>query len=502
MAMSESDTTPARSQEPAQEPAPTPVTPAESQSTSELPRYAPEVPQPVERSDRPGPWAPPAYPPSAPPPAAPPPPSPSPYQSSPYQQPGPYQQPQMGPPLPQSAPPLPQSAPPSSVWQPGYVPPGVPPQPPPYGPTQPVPGGRSPQIGRLLGIALLALLLAGGGGVIGGVIVHASDSGGGSTSNSRSSGSTRGSATALDRSSLAGIVAGVKNSVVSIFTQNAEGSGVVLDTNGYVLTNNHVVADATNGTVRVTFASGKSVEAKIVGTDAKTDLAVVKASGLSDLTAAKFGDSNALQVGDSVIALGSPLGLDGSVTAGIVSALNRTIDESGQQNPFSQQQSQSGTAIAGAIQTDAAINPGNSGGALVNMAGEVVGINTAIATGNTGSSGNIGVGFAIPSNRAKEVAQDLIKGQKVSHPYIGVSVGTATGNAGAQVASVVASGPASKAGIAQGDVITKADSTDIHTSDDLLNVVQAAKVGDELKLTLTRGGVPKTITVSVGESPN
>jgi putative serine protease PepD len=495
MVMSESDTTPTRPHEPVP---------------------APEAP------DRPGLWAAPADPPAAAPPPSYPQPSPPAYSqpgppAPPYPQSGPPAQayPQSGPPAqayPQSGPPA--SGPPS-IWQPqaapgqtwydgpGYTPPPGPPPGPPFAPTQPAPEGRSPRIGRVLATGLLALLLAGGGGVIGGVIVHASDSGTTGTKNSGSSSATRGSATALDRSSLAGIVAGVKDSVVSIFTQDAEGSGVVLDTNGYILTNNHVVADAQNSTVRVTFANGKSVEAKVVGTDAKTDMAVVKVSGVSDLSAAKFGDSNGLQVGDSVIAIGSPLGLDGSVTAGIVSALNRTIDESGSgQNPFSQQQSQAGTAIAGAVQTDAAINPGNSGGALVNMAGEVVGINTAIATGNTGSSGNIGVGFAIPSNRAKEVAQDLIKGQKVSHPYIGVSVGSATGNAGAQVASVASGGPASKGGVQQGDVITKAGSTDIHTSDDLLNVVQAAKVGDQLTLTLTRGGAQKTVTVTVGESPN
>jgi putative serine protease PepD len=479
--------------------------PADSgQPTSELPRHTPEVPQPVERSDHPGPWAPPAYPQAFPEPGGPAAPA-----APPHRQPAPQSASQSAPPAAQQSfwqPPadatvgLPAQQP---GWHdgPGYPPPGVPGQQPAYGATQPAPN-RPPRVGRLLGIGLLALLLAGGGGVVGGLIVHASDSDTGSRSSSNSSSATRGSGTALDRSSLAGIVAAVKDSVVSIFTQDAEGSGVVLDTNGYILTNNHVVAEAQGNSVRVTFASGKSVQAKVVGTDARTDLAVVKVSGVSDLSPAKFGDSDVLQVGDSVIAIGSPLGLDGSVTSGIVSALNRTIDERSQQNPFSQQQSQGGATIAGAIQTDAAINPGNSGGALVNMAGEVVGINTAIATGGTGSSGNIGVGFAIPSNRAKEVAQDLIKGQKVSHPYIGVSVGTATGNAGAQVASVVDGSPASKAGVAQGDVITKADGTDIHTSDDLLNVVQAKKVGDELKLTVSRDGSRKDITVTVGESPN
>jgi putative serine protease PepD len=307
----------------------------------------------------------------------------------------------------------------------------------------------------------------------------------------------------INRSDVADIVDSVHDSVVSIHTQDAEGSGVILTADGYVLTNNHVVADAQGNTVQVTLADGRSVRANIVGTDPKTDLAVVKAQGLSGLTPAKFGDSGSLRVGDTVLAIGSPLGLEGSVTEGIVSALNRTIQETpdNQQNPFGQQQQQqAGTSIAGAIQTDAAINPGNSGGALVNTNGEVVGINTAIAT-SSGSNGNIGVGFAIPGNRANEVAQDLIKGQKVSHPYIGASIGDANNNGGASVASVVSGAPADKAGLKQGDVITKAGSKDIHSGDDLLNVVQTSKVGDKLQLTVNRGGSNQTLTVTIGEAP-
>jgi putative serine protease PepD len=363
------------------------------------------------------------------------------------------------------------------------------------GPGQPGSGrpGGSGRVARYVGAGLLALLLAGGGGVVGGLVVHAADSS--STSNSTSPASNHTAAPVINRSSLADIVASVKDSVVSIQTQDAEGSGVIISTDGFILTNNHVVADAQGNTVQVTFSTGKNVKATIVGTDPKTDLAVIRAQGVSGLTQAKFGDSGSLQVGDTVLAIGSPLGLQGSVTEGIVSALNRTIDESG-----NQQQSQSGTSIAGAIQTDAAINPGNSGGALVNTNGEVVGINTAIATASGNSEGNIGVGFAIPSNRAKEVAQALMKGQKVSHPYLGISVGDADNNGGARVASVVSGSPADKAGVKQGDVITKAGNTDIHTSDDLLNVVQGSKVGDKLTLTVTRGGSTQTITVTVGES--
>ena len=164
---------------------------------------------------------------------------------------------------------------------------------------------------------------------------------------------------------------------MDINTGTGEGSGVILTTDGAILTNNHVVAGARNNTVRVTFSTGRTANATVVGTDPAGDLAVVKAQGASGLTAAKFGNSDGLQPGDTVLALGSPLGLQGSVTAGIVSALHRTIDESGENGG-------QGHSIGDAIQTDAAINPGNSGGPLVNTSGEVVGINTAIATSDGG----------------------------------------------------------------------------------------------------------------------
>jgi putative serine protease PepD len=350
--------------------------------------------------------------------------------------------------------------------------------------------------GRAVVTGLLGLLLAGGGGVIGGLVVHAADSS--SATGTGATATTPTSVKVMDRSSLASIASAVKPSVVAIQTQDAEGSGVVFSTDGYIVTNNHVVADATGNTVKVNFSDGKTTTAAIVGKDPKTDLAVIKVSGVSGPTAAKFGDRSAMQVGDTVLAIGSPLGLEGSVTAGIVSALNRTIQEgSGSQQNQQLNQAQSGTDIGGAIQTDAPINPGNSGGALVNMSGEVIGINTAIATSGQGE-GNIGVGFAIPSNRVKQVTQALIGGQKVSHPYIGVQVQTADGG-GAVVSSVVGSGPAAKAGLQQGDVITKANGKTITTSDDLVNVVQSSKVGDQLQLTVARDG-SRTVTVTIGES--
>ncbi|UWZ59381.1 trypsin-like peptidase domain-containing protein [Dactylosporangium aurantiacum] len=199
---------------------------------------------------------------------------------------------------------------------------------------------------------------------------------------------------------LSDVAAAVLPSVVSISTGNAVGSGVVITDDGAILTNNHVVATARGTSVQVTFSTGQSVQAKIVGTEPSSDLAVIKIVGGGTYTPLAFGDSSSVKVGDTVLAVGSPLGLDGSVTAGIVSAVDRTIDEG--------QDGQSAAAkITGAIQTDAAINPGNSGGALVNTAGQLVGINTAIATSGQ-AAGNIGVGFAISSNTAKAVAQRLL----------------------------------------------------------------------------------------------
>jgi putative serine protease PepD len=368
-------------------------------------------------------------------------------------------------------------------------------------PAQPQPPKR--RIGAKVAGGVLVAALMVGSGALGAALV---DKGGNTTTTRVVNGTVVDNAPIIDRSSLAGIAAAVSPSVVSITTSNAEGSGVILSADGYILTNNHVAVTAQGQKVDVTFSNGNTVKASLVGTDPKTDLAVFKAEGFTDkLTVAKFGNSSALQVGDTVLAIGSPLGLNGSVSEGIVSALNRTISESADsqpQDPFSQnsQQQAAGPTIAGAIQTDAAINPGNSGGALVNMNGEVVGINTAILTSGSGSEGSIGVGFAIPSNRAKEVADDLIKGVKVSHPYLGIGVATADGNGGALVKTVTAGSPAATAGIKEGDLITAIDGQAVHTSDDLINAVQAGKVGASVALNVTRDGKSSTVNVTLGES--
>jgi putative serine protease PepD len=302
----------------------------------------------------------------------------------------------------------------------------------------------------------------------------------------------------------------VQDSVVSITTQSGEGSGVILSADGYILTNNHVVATAQGDTVQIIFANGKKATADIVGTDPRTDLAVVKASGVSGLKAATLGDSSQMQVGDTVLALGSPLGLEGSVTAGIISAKDRTIQSSSDEqtpqspfgnSPFGQQQNQqqsSSSTISGLLQTDAPINPGNSGGALVNTNGQVIGINSAIATSGSGS-GNIGLGFAIPSNKAKQVAQDLMAGRKVSHPALGVSVTEAEGG-GALVSNVTSGSAAAKAGLQQGDVITSVNGKAVNDSDDLVGIVQSASVGDKETIVFTRNGTEKTVTATLAEA--
>ncbi|GAA2702996.1 trypsin-like peptidase domain-containing protein [Micromonospora olivasterospora] len=425
------------------------------------------------------------------------------------------------PPYPVSGHPQPAGQYPTSPWQqgqqsgwtggaqhqPGYVPhaggPAYPGGPfPPHQPGQPVPpqhagqpvppwaqgpAARPSRIAKLAGagVAVFALML--GSGVAGGALALALDSGGVTR--------TYSAAPVINSADLPKIAASVQDSVVSITTGSGEGSGVILSGDGYVLTNNHVVASASGDTVRVVFADGRQVEAKIIGTDPKTDLAVVQAKGVSGLKAAKFGDSDAMQVGDQVLALGSPLGLQGSVTAGILSARDRTIQAgSGQQ----QDPRQGASSISGLLQTDAPINPGNSGGALVNTRGEVIGINTAIATSGQ-STGNIGVGFAIPSNKAKDVASKLQRGEKVSHPSLGVSV-TAAENGGAVVASVTPGSPAEKAGLRQGDVITRFGDTVINDSDDLVGAVQSRKVGDRVEVQYQRNGSPATATVTLAET--
>lgn len=355
-------------------------------------------------------------------------------------------------------------------------PPGYPPGQPAYG--QPVPqrGGRVPLLA--VGAVVLALVSAFGGGLVANRLA-------GDKPAASPSVVSQNPAPNLDRSSVGGVAEAVLPSVVDISTGEAEGSGIIMTADGQVITNNHVVAGAKQ--LQVTFSTGKTAAASVVGTDPAGDVAVIKIQGVSGLTPAKFGDSDALRVGDTVLAVGSPLGLQGSVTAGIVSALHRTIEGE-----------QGGKSIADAIQTDAAINPGNSGGALVNLRGEVVGINTAIATAGE-NGGNIGVGFAISANRARAAADQLAKGGKVSHPYLGVQLTDGAG--GALIGGVVAGGPADKAGLKTGDLVTKFGSATVTDATSLINAVQGAKAGDQVRVAVKRNNAEQTVTVTLGEAP-
>jgi putative serine protease PepD len=310
--------------------------------------------------------------------------------------------------------------------------------------------------------------------------------------------------------SYAAIAARALPSVVSInvrgSSQSDTGSGVILRSDGYVLTNNHVVAAAAGGgSVSVVFNDGTTASAHIVGTDQEDDLAVLKVAR-TGLPAAVLGSSNAVHVGDPVLAVGSPLGLTGTVTAGIVSALNRPVDTTEQQqnvDPFGLTPSQpSATTVISAIQTDAAINPGNSGGPLLNAAGQVIGINSAIAsTGSvSGQAGNIGVGFAIPIDQARVVAKELITTGTVSHPLLGVSLADATDAAGndlARVQAVNSGGPAAKAGIRVGDVILAVGGQRTSGADAVIAAIRSHQPGERVSVTIERNGSRQTLNVTL-----
>jgi putative serine protease PepD len=389
--------------------------------------------------------------------------------------PGPAGPPPMGTP----PPPMPGAPNASLNWQPG--PAG-------WQQEQPRPdgrGGRRATFGILVAVGAVALSLF--SGAVGAVMTHELDR------SSSTNKATHQASPVLVGSSVAAVAEEVRPSVVDITTGEGEGSGVILTADGSILTNNHVVATTRGDSqLTVTFSNGKSAQATIVGTDPTGDLAVIKAQNVSGLTAAKFGDSSALHIGDTVLAIGSPLGLQGSVTQGIVSALNRPISTGDEQTTNKH-------GISDAIQTDAAINPGNSGGALVNLAGEVIGINTAIATSGEGA-GSIGLGFAIPSNKAKSSAAQLMSGNKVEHPYLGVSI--ADSDDGALVRDVVSNGPAAKAGVIKGDLITAVNAKPIKSADELLAAIQAAKTGDEIGLTVRRNGTEQQFTAKLGTMPS
>ncbi|UGT72187.1 trypsin-like peptidase domain-containing protein [Nocardia gipuzkoensis] len=299
-----------------------------------------------------------------------------------------------------------------------------------------------------------------------------------------------------------GLIAQVANAVlpsvvsirVTVGDNGATGSGVVIDGGGYVVTNNHVVSmaaqDKSNrAAIQVQFSDGTRVPAQIVGRDPKTDLAVLKVD-VKNLTVAQLGKSGDVQVGDDVLAIGSPLGLSKTVTSGIVSALHRPVKLEGEGSDTK--------AVIDAVQTDASINPGNSGGALVDMDGRVVGINTAIRS-ETG--GSVGLGFAIPVDKMTEVAQTLIRDGAVHHPTMGLSVRTKTvandAMSGAAVADVSPNGPAARAGIVEGDVIVRVGDREVTSSDEFTVAEQSNEIGQTVPVQLIREGRQVDVSVTL-----
>ena len=303
--------------------------------------------------------------------------------------------------------------------------------------------------------------------------------------------------------SVAEIAQRVLPSVVSIETRSSDGgssgSGFVIDSSGYILTNNHVIDSAaiSGGQIKVRLSTGNSYTARVIGRDGSYDLAVLKITA-PNLKALQFGDSDAVAVGDSVIAIGSPLGLSGTVTLGIISAKNRavTAGEREEENSF-----------INALQTDAAINPGNSGGPLVDSTGAVIGVNSAIAT--LGSSfgpltGSIGLGFAIPINQARKTADQLIKTGKATYPVMGISVDMNFSGTGAMIAktagAIIPGGPASLAGMKSGDVITEIEGRVITSPEELIVAIRSHSVGEEIEITYLRSGVSKSVRLTLAAS--
>jgi putative serine protease PepD len=261
----------------------------------------------------------------------------------------------------------------------------------------------------------------------------------------------------------------------------AEGTGFVLDSKGDIVTNYHVVSGASS--ITVNFQNGKSVKGTLVGSDSGTDLAVIKVDpSATTLVPLTLGDSSTVQTGQAVFAIGSPFGLADSLSAGIVSATGRTIT------------SPSNKSIANAIQTDAAINHGNSGGPLLDASGNVIGVNSQIESESGGSDG---VGFAIPANTVKSVTSQLVAGQKVTHPFLGVYLSDASGG-GATITKLTAGGPADTAGLKAGDVVTAVDSTPITSSSDLVTAISSDTVGQKVTLTVMRDGSSQQIAVTLG----
>jgi putative serine protease PepD len=359
-------------------------------------------------------------------------------------------------------------------------------------------------------VAIVAVAALVGGGVGAGTVAIADRNNTNSVNTGLRITNSTGAPTAQLNGTIGAAATKIRPSVVTINVTSGQsagtGSGVIIRNDGYILTNDHVVSldgSTSGGAISVTLSDGRIASAKVVGEDASDDLAVIKVNGLSNLTAATFGKSSSLSVGQSVVAVGAPLGLSDTVTSGIVSNTTRPV-RAGNNNQ----------AVFQAIQTDAAINPGNSGGPLVDLNGSVVGINAAIATDQSGGglqipgqqvqSGNIGIGFAIPSDEASRIASQLIAQGKATHAVIGVSVGgqnqSSPTSAAPTITQVTAGGPAAKAGLQVGDLITSVAGQQITTGDALIAAIRSHAPGETVAIVYTRSGSSRTTSITLGSA--
>ena len=423
-------------------------------------------------------------------------------------QPGPGEPADAAPP---GAQPPPEVAPP--IWQPQSSPVAPAagdsggwawPTPPPLSPLPPPPGSWERASGPrrrslLLPMAVIAVLFGIGGGAAGAYLVDQADDGSASTPPPAapvvtSSGPVAGGAGA---SPVIAVADKVLPSVVSIDVQGSEsevtGSGFVYDQKGRIVTNNHVIEPAVDqGEIHVIFPDGTSRRASIVGRSPSYDLAVIQLDDRSGLVPATLGESDGIRVGQAVVAIGSPLGLNATVTSGIISAVDRPVTAGGVGE----------TSYINALQTDAAINPGNSGGPLVDLDGFVIGVNSAIATLNgsaEGQSGSIGVGFSIPIDQVGRTVAEIIDTGRAEYPVIGASVSVTSGFGGAKVETVAASSPADKAGIEVGDLIKKVDDRVIDDGVQLIVTIRSFEPGDTVTLTLVHDGDTHDVEVVLGK---
>ncbi|EFL34665.1 periplasmic serine peptidase DegS [Streptomyces viridochromogenes DSM 40736] len=410
--------------------------------------------------------------------------------------------------------PIPAPAPAADPWQ-RYDPWAAPVAPGGVGPLQQTGAGvlsteQRRRRGRktlVVGAVLIALVSGGVGGLMG---TYLERNGGVGTVELPQAGKEP---AARDADSVAGIAGHALPSVVTLHVsgsgEQGTGTGFVLDTRGHILTNNHVVQSAgSGGKITVTFDGGETAQAELVGRDSGYDLAVVKVRGVRGLTPLPLGNSDNVQVGDPVVAIGAPFDLAGTVTSGIISAKQRPITAGGEKGDGSD------VSYVDALQTDAPINPGNSGGPLLDAKARVIGINSAIRSADSGSdpeggqAGSIGLGFAIPINQGKRVAEELINTGKATHPVIGITLDMDYTGDAARVATegsgggppVTVAGPGAKAGLKAGDVITQVDGQRVHSGEELIVKTRAHRPGDRLELTLERGGKERTVTLVLGSS--